>query len=127
MNTRAIAQAHRATNIHFLPGAAAAPVAQAKRRGVLPQSVTSLLRFEIERSRELREAELLQRADDATDAKLSAYEECERLKRQLVSIATKIGEASARYEAAYEASVDATTALREFKAQQKVGYVSTPS
>jgi hypothetical protein len=83
-----------------------------------PHAPLNVIQFQAH-ARDRRERELLQRADDATDAKLSAYEECERLKQQLVSIATKIGEASARYEAAYEASVDAATALREFKAQQR--------
>lgn len=112
------AQAPSTAQIHFHPAAVREPVAQPKRRGLLPKSVTSLPQYDLARRLGLREAELRQRAEDASDAAFTAYEECERLKKQLVSIAAVIGEASARYEAAREASVDATTALRTFKAKE---------
>lgn len=93
------AQAPSTARVFFLPTAGLAPVTRAKRRGRMPKVAPVVLS---QRAAELQALRLKDQLDDAHDACLSAYEEQERLKRELVAIATRIGEKAAEYERAQD-------------------------
>jgi len=60
------------------------------------------------------------RVRNARDVCLTAYEEGEKLKKQLVSIAVRIGEAAAKYEHAQGVWEDLNNQLRNLSAQGAV-------